>query len=82
MSGIGEYTVVIEPTTKVTVINKMIIKRVEVILNQYAEITIDLFDESDKYVSSKFLIMSDEDYANWGSDDTYLIDWVKTHLTL
>jgi hypothetical protein len=62
--------------TKVTVISKINIKRVEVALKQYAEITFDLIDNNDNYAGTKFVVMSGEDYANWGKDDDYLINWV------
>jgi hypothetical protein len=68
--------------TTVTVICKFTIKRVEVQLKQSAQIVVDLIDTNGNYAGTKYLVMSGNDYTNWGSDDDYLINWVKTNLNI
>jgi hypothetical protein len=68
--------------TKVNVMSQFIIKSVEVQLNQSANITVDLIDTDGNYGGTKYLVMSGDDYLNWGTDDGYLINWVKTNLDI
>ena len=84
MSRSDEKYDIVPPVTvtTVTIMCKFVIKNVEVDLNQCANIRVDLFDNNDNYAGSRFLVMSGNDYANWGSDDNYLINWVKNNLNL
>jgi hypothetical protein len=68
--------------TKVTVMSKFTIQRVDIHLKQSANITIDLIDNNGNYAGTEYLVMSGDDYSNWGSDDDYLINWVKNNLNL
>jgi len=68
--------------TTTTVIDKFIIQRVEVKLKESAHIVVDLVNNTGNYAGSKYLTVSGEDYANWGSDDDYLINWIKNNLNV
>jgi len=68
--------------TRVTVIDKFVIKKVDVKLKENAEIIVDLVDNTGNYAGTKFLVISGEDYANWGSDDDYIINWIKNNLNI
>ena len=68
--------------TRVTVIDKFVIKKVDVKFKENAEIIVDLVDNTGNYAGTKFLVISGEDYANWGSDDDYIINWIKNNLNI
>jgi len=68
--------------TTTTVIDKFVIQRVEVKLKESAHIVVDLVNNTGNYAGSKYLTISGEDYANWGSDDDYLINWIKNNLNV
>jgi hypothetical protein len=68
--------------TRVTIIDKFIIRKVDVKLKESAEIVFDLVDNTGHYAGTKYLVISGEDYANWGSDDDYLINWIKNNLNV
>jgi len=68
--------------TTVTVIDKFIIKRIEIKIKESAGIMIDLVDNTGNSAGTRYLTMSGEDYANWGSDDDYLINWIKNNLNI
>jgi hypothetical protein len=68
--------------TRVTIIDKFIIRKVDVKLKESAEIIFDLVDNTGHYAGTKYLVISGEDYANWGSDDDYLINWIKNNLNV
>lgn len=40
------------------------------------------YTEKGEIGNSKYLVMSGEDYALWGGDDEYLINWVNRQLHL
>jgi hypothetical protein len=58
---------------------KFFIKNVTVNINSSATIIILLFPlEGD--IVSRIIQMEGSDYENWGSDDSYLIDFIKIKL--
>lgn len=59
---------------------KFLIKNVTVNINSSATIIILLYPlEGD--IISRIIQMDGSDYANWGSDDAYLIQFIKQKLT-
>jgi hypothetical protein len=72
------------PVTKTTVIeyNRFKIKNILVELNSSAKIVVLVFPitGSESSVICKTIDMSPEDYAIWGTDDNYIINFVKTNL--
>ena len=45
-----------------------------------ARISLLLFDENNIAIDNKFFLLEGEDFLSWGTDDKYLITWVKTKL--
>ena len=45
-----------------------------------ANIMVVLFDENDKVIDNRCYVLDGEDFLNWGNDDKYLVNWVKTKL--
>jgi hypothetical protein len=45
-----------------------------------ASILVMLFDENDKLIDNRIYIIEGEDFLNWGTDDKYLVNWVKNKL--
>ena len=65
--------------TVVKTYTKFLIKNVTVNVNSSATIIVLLFPlEGD--VISRIIEMDGDDYANWGSDDNYLIQFIKQKL--
>ena len=50
------------------------------IINTSADISAQLMDENDLPIETRILHIDGEDFAQWGTDDAYLISWVKTKL--
>lgn len=46
-----------------------------------ARIMCILYDENDKAIDNRTYMLEGEDFLNWGSDDKYLVNWIKTKLT-
>jgi hypothetical protein len=65
-------------TTKV--ISGFDIQNIELVLFNSARIFVRLLDENGNMMDLKFITMEGEDYANWGSDDNYIINFVATKL--
>jgi hypothetical protein len=56
--------------------------RVEVIgidLGISARLNVLLFND-ENLLTAKYMVMSGEDYTNWGSDDSYVYTWVIQQL--
>ena len=72
----------IEPITitSVKTVNNFVIDNIKVELNKYAIVQV-LLKNDDEYVMFESLQIEGADYANWGSDDQYIIDYVKNYIT-
>lgn len=69
--------------TKTTTIeyNRFKIKNYELSLNEKVKIVILLYPVNPEHVvEARTIIMEGEDYANWGLDDNYVINFIKTKL--
>lgn len=67
--------------TIVKTYTKFLIKNITVNVNSSATIIILLYPlEGD--VVCRIIQMDGDDYANWGSDDTYIIEFIKTKLVV
>jgi len=62
------------------VINSVNIVILRVDLGVSADIEAQLLREDGSVVEVKKLTLSQPDYANWGSDDQFVVDWVLTQL--
>ena len=45
-----------------------------------ATLMVSLFDTNDNFVCVKVYTIEDLDFSNWGTDDSYIINWVKSKL--
>ena len=39
-----------------------------------------LIDQTDSIIETRMFVLEGEDFRNWGTDDKYLINWVKKKL--
>jgi hypothetical protein len=60
-------------------INKFTISITNIKLCESANIKVELFNNTG-FITTKYLIMSGADYANWTNDLPYLTNWVATQL--
>ena len=47
---------------------------------EYVRVSVHLLDIDDSIIDSKIYILEGDDYKGWGTDDNYLINWVKKQL--
>ena len=52
----------------------------DVVLNTSATLVVQLFDSNNKIIEVKNLILTGQDYDNWGADDKYIINYVANKL--
>lgn len=71
----------IEPVviTTTKIVNSFVIVRLHVELNSRAEIQVAL-KNNDEYILFENIILEGEDYDNWGSDDEYVINYIKSYI--
>jgi len=50
---------------------------VEIKLKESIRIAVYLFSDNDTLIESKQYLIKDEEYANWGNDDNYIITLIK-----
>jgi hypothetical protein len=65
--------------TDVKIITAFEINNIEVILNTSARLFVYLKNE-DKPISSEIINIEGLDYQLWGSDDTYITEFVKNYI--
>ena len=61
------------------VYNNMTVRVMNVVLGTSASFLVFLFNDTN-LVSTKNYTMEGADYAQWGSDDQYIYDWILTQL--
>jgi len=71
----------IDPITITTVktIDNFEIVNLEVVLNKSAQLYVCLKND-DIIVETLFIKIEGDDYDNWGDDDQYIIDYVRTYI--
>ena len=47
---------------------------------EYVRLIVNLLDIDDKIIDTRLYLLQGDDYNNWGTDDNYLVNWVKTKL--
>ncbi len=45
-----------------------------------AKIAVTLLGENNTIIDQKILVIDNTDFLNWGTDDTYLTNWIKNKL--
>lgn len=67
--------------TTIIEFNRFKIKNFNLVLNEKVEIIILLYPVNPEHiVECKTIIIDGEDYANWGTDDNVLIEFIKNKL--
>lgn len=72
----------VPPITKtdITTLTSFEINSVNVILNTSADILIYLKNSDNVIVASEMIIIDGIDYANWGSNDQYIVNFINNYL--
>ena len=72
----------VPPITKtdITTLTSFEINQIQVRLNTSADIFVYL-KAGDNIVASDMILIEGADYTNWGSDDQYIIEFIKVYLT-
>lgn len=60
----------------------MLIETNNLTLFQSCVFSVSLLDVSGKVVKVYMLTMEGDDYAQWGGDDSYVVNWVKAKLNI
>jgi hypothetical protein len=47
-----------------------------IVLYTSADIFVTFYDDKERFVKHKTLRLEGEDYALWGSNDNYIIEWI------
>lgn len=68
------------PLKKEIKINQFRVKVVELELFKYVRIAVGLFDSDGNFVDQKLFNLTEQDYAQWSTDDSYVINFVKKKL--
>jgi len=69
------------PYKKTRIANKIRILVNELKLFEFVRLTVFLYDDStDELIETKNIIMQGQDYLDWGSDDKYILEYVKLKL--
>ena len=58
------------------------IMNVKIVLNQRAVVSVQLLDADNKIVKIEQVVLTGDDYKNWGNDDTYVNIFVCNKLGL
>jgi hypothetical protein len=72
----------VPPITKtdITTLTSFEINSVNVILNTSADILIYLKNSDNVIVASEMVVIEGADYANWGSEDNYIVNYISNYL--
>jgi len=67
--------------TQVIEYNRFKIKNFDLTLNEKVSIIILLYPVNPEHVAeARTIVMEGEDYNNWGNDDSYVINFIKSKL--
>jgi hypothetical protein len=67
--------------TTESIVNNIVIRVNQLELFKSIQIYVILYNDKE-YVDNKQIVLSGEEYANWGNDDTYIINTVLAKLNL
>lgn len=66
--------------TEVHKIKRICVMVTNVILHVSCTVAYSLFDDTGRIVKTDVLILTGDDYTNWGSNDNYIQDFILTKL--
>ena len=61
-------------------ISSIAISTINLTLNTSATFSVQLFDSSGNIVGARIIVLSGDDYANWDTDDGYVIECIANKL--
>jgi len=73
-------TCLIQPFNYTVTYGQFIVTSVHCQLFTGAIVTIALYDTKGNFIQNQKLPMNTTDYNNWGSSDTFIINWVCTQM--
>lgn len=53
-----------------------------IVFNDSASLKVVLYNEKDAIIKIQYLLMQGQAYLDWGSNDDYVIEWVRQQLDL
>jgi hypothetical protein len=80
MNGTSKLHSFYPPLKKEIKINQFEIKVVELVLFKYVRIAVCLHDSEGKPIDWRYYVLDGTDYSNYGTDDTYVVNYVKRRL--
>jgi hypothetical protein len=70
----------LQPIEIKQVITKARVKIQSIDLGVSALILVDLMTDDGSVIDNRLMLLAGDDYANWGSDDLYIQNWVQLQL--
>ena len=74
--------IVPQDQTTVKTIESFSVTVVDFVLFQKVTLNVKLFDKNNNFISVQTIEVSGDDYTNWGSNDTYITNYVAQKLGL
>ena len=60
--------------------SKIRVSIIDMKIFEYVRLSVHLLDIDDSSIDNRFYLLQGDDYKGWGTDDNYLINWVKKRL--
>lgn len=79
--NVPQETYIYPPYKKTKTANKIRVFVKELKLFEYVSLVVLLYDDStDELIETKVMTIQGQDYLNWGSDDKYILEYIKSKL--
>jgi hypothetical protein len=79
--NVPQETYIYPPYKKTKTANKIRVLVKELKLFEYVSLVVLLYDDStDELIETKVMTIQGQDYLNWGSDDKYILEYIKSKL--
>ena len=79
--NVPQETYIYPPYKKTKTANKIRVFVKELKLFEYVSLAVLLYDDStDELIETKVMTIQGQDYLNWGSDDKYILEYIKSKL--
>ena len=73
---------IVQPINTTITLTKMSIRITELILFESVSIMVSLYTDDEILYDNKYYKLTGDEYANWASDDHYIIQYVNLQLGL
>ena len=60
--------------------SKIRIQVIDVKIFECVRLSVNLLDIDDRSIDHRLYLLEGDDYKGWGTDDNYLVNWVKKQL--